>query len=323
MNVFLTFDVEVWCNGWDNLDQAFPASFDRYVYGRSSHGDYALPKTLAILNEHGLPGSFFVEPLFATRFGTTYLETIIQIIRSAGHAVQLHLHPEWTNEAIEPLIENCLTKRQHLSYYTLAEQTALIAHGRKMLEAAGSGTISAFRSGSYAVNGDTFEALRSNDILLDTSLNKCFEVSAPDLRAAHDFNRPFVSRGVSTFPVTVMKDGFGNDRPAQVGACSAAEMRDALWSAQAAGLENFVIVSHNFEMLMPGSSTPDRIVVKRFEQLCTFLAQHPERFNVRGFNPDLLLPDNYPLTKVTPPKASCLSTSQRYVEQLRRRLQSA
>ncbi len=63
MKVYLTFDVEIWCNGWDDLDGRFPSSFERYVYGRSRHGDYALPKTLEILAGTGLTGVFFVEPL--------------------------------------------------------------------------------------------------------------------------------------------------------------------------------------------------------------------------------------------------------------------
>jgi len=322
MNVFLTFDIEVWCNGWDDLDQAFPGSFERYIFGHSTHGDYALPKTLAILNQHGLKGVFFVEPLFATRFGAKHLEVIVQLIRDAGHEIQLHLHPEWTDEATEPIIENCTTKRQHLSYYTLDEQTSLIAHGRKMLEAAGSGAISAFRSGSFAANCDTFEALRRNAILLDTSLNRCYDVSAPDLRREHDFNTPFITQGVTTFPVTVLKDGFGKNRPAQVGACAFSEMRDALMSAQSTGMQNFVIVSHNFEMLKPGSSAPDWIVVKRFDRLCSFLAQHPDRFKVRGFSEDLRLLAAEPSTSGAP-RATWFSTSQRHVQQLRRRLHLA
>lgn len=84
MNVFLTFDIEVWCNGWDDLDGSFPGSFERYVYGHSADGDYALPQTLAILNKHGLKGVFFVEPLFATRFGAEHLATIVRLIRGAG-----------------------------------------------------------------------------------------------------------------------------------------------------------------------------------------------------------------------------------------------
>lgn len=319
MNVFLTFDIEIWCNGWDDLDRSFPGSFERYVYGRSGHGDYALPETLATLNRHGLKGVFFVEPLFATRFGMAHLETIVRLIRDAGQEIQLHLHPEWTDEAIEPIIDNCATKRQHLSYYTLEEQTALIACGKKMLEAAGSGPISAFRSGSFAANRETFEALHRNHILLDTSLNRCFEVSAPDLREAHSFDETFATHGVTTFPITVMKDGFGHDRPAQVGACSFAEMRDALLSAQRTGRRDFVVVSHNFEMLKPGTSAPDWIVVKRFEQLCRFLAAQSGQFCVRGFGPDLQAPTAGAQPPL-PPTASRLSTARRYVEQLQRRL---
>ena len=67
MRVFLTFDIEIWCDGWEALDERFPAAFQRYIYGRSPEGDYALPKTLEIMNRHGLLGVFFVEPLFAAR----------------------------------------------------------------------------------------------------------------------------------------------------------------------------------------------------------------------------------------------------------------
>ena len=321
MNVFLTFDIEVWCNGWSDLDRVFPASFERYVYGRSSHGEYALPQTLAMLNQHGLKGVFFVEPLFARRFGTQHLETIVRLIRSAGQEIQLHLHPEWTDEATEPIIANCAAKRQHLSYYTLDEQTALIACGRKLLESAGSGPISAFRSGSFAANRDTFEALRRNAIWRDSSLNSCFNVSAPEVLQGRTPNMAFMVDGVTTYPVTVLEDGFGRDRPAQVGACSFGEMRDALLSAQQAQANDFVVVSHNFEMLKPGSSEPDWIVVKRFKRLCAFLAAHPKQFNVVGFNGALpSLADNPPAGAA--PRATLVSTGTRYLEQIRRRLAS-
>ncbi|MCK7579199.1 MAG: hypothetical protein MZV65_28025 [Chromatiales bacterium] len=110
MKVYLTFDVEIWCNGWGRLDAEFPAAFERYVYGRSRHGEYALPKTLEILDQHGLHGIFFVEPLFAMRFGVEYLKHIIDIIQSAGQEVQLHLHPEWTDESPEPIIKKLRQK---------------------------------------------------------------------------------------------------------------------------------------------------------------------------------------------------------------------
>lgn len=319
MQVFLTFDIEIWCNGWNDLDAVFPESFDRYVYGRSPHGDYALPKILSILGMHGLKGVFFVEPLFAARFGTQYLEIVVKLIRDAGQEVQLHLHPEWTNEAIDPIIENCAVKRQHLTDYTLDEQTALIARGKKMLERAGSGPITAFRSGSYAANRDTFEALQRNAIFMDSSLNRCYDVSAPDLRLVNDFNAAFEVRGVRTYPVTVFKDGFGRDRPAQVGACSFDEMHDALWSARQSGKSSFVVVSHNFEMLRSGSCEPDWFVVRRFESLCALLGQNAQQFTVRGFGPAMRF-EPAGMTEGPAQHARWTSTARRFVEQGLRRL---
>ncbi|MBK9685528.1 MAG: hypothetical protein IPO59_20395 [Betaproteobacteria bacterium] len=82
--------------------------------------------------------------------------------------------------------------------------------------------------------------------------------------------------GVEVFPVTVMADGFGRLRAAQVNGCSFAEMRSALLLAQQSGVEHFVIVSHNFDMLRSGSTAPDWTVVRRFEALCRFLAERKD-----------------------------------------------
>ena len=316
MNVHLTFDIEVWCNGWNNLDSEFPEYFDRYVFGRSRHGEYALPKTLEILNQYGLKGIFFVEPLFAARFGIEHLQTIVRMIREAGQEVQLHIHPEWTDEISPPILANITKKRQHLTYYTLEEQTALIAFAKLLLERSGSGPISAFRAGSFAANGDTFCALSNNGIYHDSSLNRCYPISAPDLRRKHEFISPFSENGVTTFPVTVFTDGFGYERPAQIGACSSREMRDALLSALSIGLTDFVLLSHNFEMLKPDTSEPDNIVIRRFQDLCMFLAENREALSVSSYADQS--PISTPTCKL--PKANIVSTCTRHLEQLVRRL---
>lgn len=314
MNVHLTFDIEIWCHGWDQLDQSFSASFERYVYGKSTHGQYALPKTLEILNRNGLKGVFFVEPLFAARFGIEYLSTIVALIRGAGQEVQLHLHPEWTDEISPPIIQDVSAKRQHLCYYTLQEQTELIAFGRNLLEKAGSEKVTAFRAGSFAANRDTYEALRHNDILIDSSLNSCYAVSGADLRNSQSFNAPSHIEGVSTYPVMVFSDGTDRARPAHIGACSFGEIRDALWSAKASGHSDFVMVSHNFEMLKPDSSAPSWTVVRRFEELCAFLAQEKVALPVTGYT--ALMPSMAQLPDCQRPNAKLGSTLRRHVEQL-------
>ena len=317
MNVYLTFDIEVWCGGWKDLDDKFPASFQRYVYGRSSRGDYALPKTLEILERNGLKGVFFIEPLFAARFGVEHLATIVELIRAGGHDIQLHLHPEWSDELRPIPFPGATKKRQHLSYYTLDEQIALVRLGLELMAQVGCGSISAFRAGSFASNADTYRALHACGIGIDSSLNEVCGDSGPDLRGRLDFTRPQRFEGVNILPMTVFRDGTGRLRPAQLGACSFAELRGALESAKAGGVEHFVMLSHNFEMLRQGSSEPDGIVVRRFERLCRFLASRRDEFTV---SPMAMLPTLAPDSLgFSLPESGLPATLWRHGEQLARR----
>lgn len=121
MKIHLAFDVEIWCNGWDLLDEVFPAQFERYVYGRSRHGEFALPAELEILRRHGVTAVFFVESLFSARFGDKYLEDLVGLIRADDQEVQLHIHPEWIDEIKPAIVPNKFIKRQNLFYYGLEE----------------------------------------------------------------------------------------------------------------------------------------------------------------------------------------------------------
>ena len=159
----------------------------------------------------------------------------------------------------------------------------MIAFARNLLEKAGCESVTAFRAGSFAANRDTFAALRHNGILIDSSLNSCYPVSGADLRDNLSVNLPAMIDGVSSYPVMVFTDGTGRARPAHIGACSFAEIKEALWSAKASGHSDFVMVSHNFEMLKPDSSAPSWTVVRRFEQLCAYLAQETNQLPVTGY----------------------------------------
>ena len=315
MNVHLSFDVEVWCNGWDSLDARFPEAYERYVYGRSVHGEYALPKTLEILQRHGLKGVFFVEPLFSARFGHDFLVRIVEMIDRAGQDVQLHLHPEWVDEIQPALLDNVSSKRQHMIHYSLEEQKRLIEIGRQAIEAVTGRSVSAFRSGSYACNEDTYRALEANGIKVDSSLNEVAgNISGIGLpRPQHV---PATIGQVRSYPISVFEDGFGRLRPAQVGACSFAELRAALLDAHALGLPDFVIVSHNFEMLKPGSSQRDVIVSRRFSALCEFLASEPEKFKVGSYSTKG--EESYGSSRR--PSVGLFPTTLRYAEQALRRL---
>jgi len=320
MDVLITFDVEIWCNSWEELDDRFPDAYQRYVYGSSRKGNFALPHILGTLNRYGLKGVFFVEPMFSGRFGLEYLAIIVRMLNASGQEVQLHLHPEWTDEITPSPLEGDHGKRQHLAYYSQQEQTRLIRYGIERLRQAGAVGISAFRAGNFAANRDTFTALRENGISQDSSVDATVDISVQDLRGSIELYRPSIVGGVDEYPMSVFIDGFGRQRHAQFGACSAREMIDAIENAKAAGWSHFVILGHNFELLRPGSNEPDAIVVDRFEKVCAYLANNADDAPTKGFNA---------LSKVQArkerhallPRAHFASTVRRHSEQLLRRLQ--
>lgn len=283
LNVFFTTDVEIWCNGWADLDKRFPAAFKTYIYGHTPVGDFGLPYQLKVLKDHGIHGTFFVEPLFSACVGSQPLEEIVGLIRDSGHEVQLHLHTEWVDEAKQPLLANCQTKRQRLFEFSLEEQRLLIATGASLLNQAGAEAINAFRAGTFGFNLDTLRALAANGIAFDSSYNAAVFGLTSGVCPGVTVVEPIECEGVVEYPMTVFRDGMRALRHVQLTACSYGEMESLLWHALESGHSSFVILSHNFELLNQGRNRPDKIVVARFRKLCAFLDRNRDSFRVRGF----------------------------------------
>lgn len=280
VEVFFTIDVEVWCDDWAALDAQFPGAFERYVYGPERQG--GLPTQLQVLNDHGLTSVCFIEPLFSARFGPDPLAEIVGLVQQAGHEVQLHLHTEWVDEARQPLLPGAsLAKRQHLRHFSLEEQTRLISIGATYLQHAGALAPTAFRAGSFAFNADTLSALAANSIAFDCSYNASTFGPSSSVAAGEVLLQARRFGAVLELPMTVYTDGLGL-RHAQLTACSWNELEALLWQALEAGHQQFVLLSHNFELLAPGMRRVDPVVMRRLQSLCKFLDRNRDEFCVRG-----------------------------------------
>jgi peptidoglycan/xylan/chitin deacetylase (PgdA/CDA1 family) len=282
LDVLITVDVEIWCDGWQDIDARFPDAFRRYIHGPTAGGDYGLPYQLKVLSDHGLKGVFFVEPLFAARFGLQPLTEIAGMIEAAGHEVQLHLHTEWVDEAREPLLPSVAGKRQHLRYFSPDEQAILIRKGKAMLEQAGATNVNAFRAGSFGFNRDTLHALAANGLPFDSSYNATLMGPDSGVMPGILMTDPANCDGVTEYPMTVYRDGRGL-RHAQLTSCSSAELEGLLWQALEQGRQAFVLLSHGFELLNTAKTRSDPVVVQRFQRLCQFLQQHRDSFRTAGF----------------------------------------
>ncbi|GAA0369671.1 hypothetical protein GCM10009092_37420 [Bowmanella denitrificans] len=315
MDVYITNDVEVWCNGWHDIDGEFPSAFRKYIYGETDKGHYGLPFQLEVLNKYKLKSVFFVEPLFAAHFGEAYLKEVIALIQNAGQEVQLHLHPEWTDEALEPLLPNVTEKRQNLYMYSLNEQRTLIAKGKQMLLDNGCKQVSAFRAGSFAANNDTLLALRDNHILIDSSYNETYR----DCHICQE--RPPVHfsniEGLAELPMTTYQDYPGHTRHLQLTACSFGEIKRVLLDAERKGWQAVVLLMHSFECLTSDKLLPDTLVIDRFEKLCQFLANNRERFTTKGFNATRM---DYHIQPKEPLVSNLFEFSMRIAQQAYRRL---
>lgn len=316
LDVFVTVDVEIWCDGWRDIDAKFSGAFERYVHGPTPTGRYGLPHLLAVLGDHGLAGNFFVEPLFSARFGAQPLADIVGLIRQARQEVQLHLHTEWVDEALTPLLGDVHGKRQHLRHFSLADQTRLIAIGKRLLAQAGADGLSAFRAGSFGFNRDTLTALADNELFLDASYNAAMSGLDSGVLPGITVVEPVECAGVVECPMTVFDDGTRRLRHAQLSACSYREMEGLLWSALRAGRQAFVMLLHNFELLNRAKNAADPVAVDRFRRLCSFLDRNRDSFRVRGFQGTPLQPV---LHQPRPLSSPAWRTGARMLEQLARR----
>ena len=229
LDVFFTVDVEIWCDGWDDIDARFPQAFRNYVYGNGPAGQYALRYQLQQLQEHGLHGVFFVEPLFATRFGIDPLTEIIGLIREYGQEVQEHLHTEWVCESRHPLIALAQPRRQFLHQFTLEEQITLINAGKELIAQAGGGVVNAFRAGSFGLNLDTLRALAACDMHIDSSYNSSMLGPESGVLPGQNLFDVVECEGVFEYPVSVYNDGTSKLRHLQLGACSNQELEALMW----------------------------------------------------------------------------------------------
>lgn len=316
LNVFLTVDVEIWCDGWSNIDAKFSKAFQSYILGNTKQGKFGLPFQFQLLNDHGLTGVFFVEPLFSARFGIQPLADIVGMTLDARQEIQMHLHTEWADEALEPLLPELTQKKQHLRYFDRSEQSHLIKIGASMLRDAGVPRIDAFRAGSFGFNADTLHALSENGIAFDSSYNATLFGPDSGVLPGVLMTEPTRWNGIHEFPMTVFDDGTRALRHVQLTSCSFAELEGLLWQALENGRQAFVLLSHGFELLNLTKDRPDPIVVDRFRKLCAFLSRNRDCFNVRGFRE--MEPINV-LVQPTPLSSPLFKTGLRMIQQLYRR----
>jgi hypothetical protein len=289
VKVFITVDTEVWPDspGWPRVSLATDNDCGRelslYFYGGEGPSRLGVPYQLRTLADHGLKATYFIDPLFSWALGIVPLRDLVALIQERDQEIGLHLHPEWLTDprcAMLPRFAGPLLHR-----YPEAAQSMLIRSGLERLRECGADRVEAFRAGSWGADLTTLRALASNGVKYDASLNACFAASFPASTLKRASPHPCKLEGVWEFPVTTFIDRPPRGRrPLHVCAASFGEFEMVLSHAAANDWFAVVIVLHSFEFVRVGrvsaskGGAPQKLLARRFERLCKFLAEHRDRF---------------------------------------------
>ena len=281
--ILLTIDTELtWRPGpdWARWEPAYRRSYEAAGVG--------VRFQLRVLAQYALKACFFIDPMPACVYGIEPIRRMVEPILEAGQEVQLHLHPLWVGAH-----DGQTGSERQLARYSGPAQRDLIARARDLLMEAGVPDPIAFRAGNYSANDDTLRALADLGFRFDSSHNGHQHPWPSAIGLPGDHITPIVHQGVVEIPVTLIAEGRGS-RHLQICAVSLGELKAAIEHAGASGQPVVNIVSHSFELANRAGTAPNKVHVKRFEDLCAFLSKERKRFPTAFFS-DL---DDLPLDAV-------------------------
>jgi peptidoglycan/xylan/chitin deacetylase (PgdA/CDA1 family) len=283
--VYITIDTEYssgFCTGRSRAERA--ENYARCIACLTPDGPAGITHKLELLKRYGQKAVFFVDPMPALIWGIGAIEDIVGPIIEAGQDVQLHCHTEWL--AIAGMDNPLASGRtgQNIADFPLDEQIEILSFARDVLIAAGAPPPVAFRAGNYGANDDTLRALAEIGIAYDTSHTPALP-DACRISLGPEHRDLLLHHGVTEVPISTIGTLGGGQRHAQITALTLAEMTAAIRHTRDEGHENFVLVSHSFELINRRRLAVNQVVRRRFTGLLREL-NHISRVTTANFRDD-------------------------------------
>jgi peptidoglycan/xylan/chitin deacetylase (PgdA/CDA1 family) len=284
--VVLTVDTEASIAGALRSDDDYSPLLDEPVAGEVDGKSEALGFVLETLVNYGFVATFFVETAQTKFFPASRMGQYVELLMRAAQDVQLHLHPCWLSFRNGKLDRSSIVT-DRCDLLEMEELVPLIEEGSEILQSWTGVRPTAMRTGNFATSLSVFEAMRRAG--LQYASNICIAVhrpSDPQLAVSggvHQF------AGIRELPTTCFADigpvGRGCYRPMSITALSAREQMTLLTAAHSCKNAVVVILTHPFEFTKRRDFRykrlrANRLVQRRFRQLCAFLAANQDKFEV-------------------------------------------
>ena len=284
----LTIDTECMRGNWPAKAGSRPSGYEEAMIGRVDGKEYGIRYIMDCLEEHGLVGDFFVEPLCSHNLGISPLRDLCQEVLARGHGVSLHLHPGW--KSVQPRSTGPWSDM--LRDYPVEIQESLLREGLDLLGKCGVERVSAFRAGNLGADFRIYGVLQR--VGIGISSNYCGGWNAD---IAQRFHLPALTNhevcmdGIWEVPVTCFHDfpflRPQHRRPLQIAAASVHELENVFSSALQQGTRFIVVLLHTFEWIRGlrdnRKATLNHGFLRRFHALCRLLADKADQVVTRRF----------------------------------------
>jgi len=289
--VYLTVDVECSMGGaWGNRDLK-PVPPERAIWGEGEGGQLGIPLITEILQRYNLAGTFFIEAFIDEQGYPDQGKGVCDYLGAKGQDVQLHIHPGHKFYGLHKQGKDYWLTDQ-MAELAPQEQRALLEEGRDRLKSWTGKVPAAFRAGNMGASEETLEQLSAVGIRIDSSYGFPFAGGQCRFSPENPYNG---SRWYGDI-LEMAFSGFYQPRipglrRAKVldpmGICFE-ECREGIRQICGAGADA-VLILHSFSLFKVSNVRydgirPNRIVTRRWERLCRWLAEADEGFGVYTFS---------------------------------------
>ncbi|MEO8714025.1 MAG: hypothetical protein ABI369_03335 [Acetobacteraceae bacterium] len=287
--VCLTIDIEFSVGGAFTWPDTHRPIGEESVLCHASGQENGLGFLLDVLSDHGISATFFVESLQSAYFGDAPMGRIIERILRHGQDVQLHIHPAWRafRKSDWRLRTSGLPPNDFCDGRSLADMRDVIGDGLACLGRVCGTPPIAMRTGNLHGDRTVYLAMAACGLKVASNVGAGWWMpDDPTLRLWGGRSRV---GGVLEIPVTTYDQGRkGHPRLLTTAGASLAETKALLWQAREEAVPTVVVLTHAFDFLgrnrlRAGGPRANRLVKRRMEKVCAFIADNPREFAAVSF----------------------------------------
>lgn len=263
----------------------------RGMMGRYGDKEYGIPLICGILERHGIKATFFVEPFNDELGYPGETEPVCRYLVERGQDVQLHVHPNHVSYGLHREGKPC-QRTDQMADLPVERQREILIEGADRLERWAGIRPVAFRAGNMGASEETLRALEGAGLWIDSSYTfpyvggQC-RFADRELYNGSKWYGEVLEVALSGFRLPRVP-GLPGCQPLDLMGSSAGECRDAARKICDAGADAVAIL-HSFSLfkwrdVQYNGGRPNRVVTRRFERFCAWLAENRETYPARTFS---------------------------------------